>query len=205
MSMVDRAFLLSHPRFHQRNLKFIIETFLSNNYLLKFIFDTIHKRLKTLFSKRAKKQNADNSNDEEKKGWFIIPFIPNVTENFKHITNMINKKLAYFSLHKLAWIVKVQKDSLPINLNKNVVYKLTCKNCDASYVGQTKRKLITRVAEHKNDINKKTKNHSVITEHRLELKHDFDWQKPIILDKERFYYRRLTSEIINIKTQTNTQ
>jgi len=43
----------------------------------------------------------------------------------------------------------------------------------------------------------------VITEHRLEHKHDFDWNKPIILDKERFYYRRLTSEMINIKTQTN--
>jgi len=83
------------------------------------------------------------------------------------------------------------------------VYKLTCKNCDASYVGQTKRKLSTKVVEHKNDINKKTKNHSVITEHRLELNHDFDWQKLIILDKKRFYYRRLTSEMINIKTQTN--
>jgi len=98
MRMMDRAFLLSHPRFYQRNLKFIIETFLSNEYPLKFIFDTIHRRLKTLFSKHAKKQNADNSNDKGKKGWFIIPFIPNVTEKFKHIKNMINKKLAYFSL-----------------------------------------------------------------------------------------------------------
>jgi len=68
MSMVNRAFLLSHPKFHQRNLKFIIETFLSNKYPLKFIFYTIHRRLKTLFSKRAKKQNANNSNDEGKKG-----------------------------------------------------------------------------------------------------------------------------------------
>jgi len=43
----------------------------------------------------------------------------------------------------------------------------------------------------------------VIIEHRLELNHDFDWQKPTILDKERFYYGRLTLEMINIKTQTN--
>jgi len=34
------------------------------------------------------------------------------------------------------------------------------------YVGQTKRRLITRTAEHQKDI-KKTSNHSVITKHRL--------------------------------------
>jgi len=113
-------------------------------------------RLKTLFYKRSKKQNIDNLNDERKKGWFLIPFIPKVTENFKHITNILNSKLAYFSLHKLGWIVKAQKSSLSIESHKNVVYKLACKSCDASYVGrQMKRKLGTRISEHRNDINKK--------------------------------------------------
>jgi len=201
MNMVDRAFLLSHPGYHQDNLNFVVKTFLSNGYPLQFIFDTIQKRLKSLFNKRTKKQNTDNSNDNEKKGWFIIPFISKVTENFKHITNIINTKLAYFSLHKLGWIVKAQKDSLPILSNKNVVYRLACKNCNASYVGQTKRRLSTRISEHRNDINKKTSNHSVITEHKIDLNHDFDWDKPKILDKENYYFRRLTSEMINIKTQ----
>jgi len=34
--------------------------------------------------------------------------------------------------------------------NKDVVYKLCCKNCDASYVGQTSRQLKTRISEHRN-------------------------------------------------------
>jgi len=86
--------------------------------------------------------------------------------------------------------------------NKNVVYKLKCKNCDVTYIGQTKRRLSTRVAEHRKDINKKTPNHSVITNHRLEFHHDnFDWDNPSILDKED--YKRLISEMINIKTQKN--
>jgi len=203
MSMVDRAFLLSHPRFHHNNLKFIIETFLSNDYPLHFIFETIHNRLRILSKKRTKKQNLDNLNDDGKKSWFLIPFIPNVTEKFRHITNILNSKIVYFSLHKLGWIVKAQKDHLPTNFNKNVVYKLSCKHCDASYVGQTKRKLCTRVTEHKNDINKKTSNHSVITDHRRDLNHEFDWDNPMILDKEKYYFRRLTSEMINIKIQKN--
>jgi len=103
MSMVDRAFLLSHPRFHKKNLNFKIEMFLSNNYPLQFIFDTIRKRLKILFNKRTKKQNLDNINNDEKKGWFLIPFIPNVTDEFKRITK--KSKLTYVSLHKLGRIV----------------------------------------------------------------------------------------------------
>jgi len=111
--------------------------------------------------------------------------------------------MPFFSLHKLGRIIKAQKDTLPIGFNKNVVYKLNCKNCDVSYVGQTKRRLNTRASEHKKDINKKTSNHSVITEHRIEFNHEFEWENPIILDKEKQYYRRLISEMIYI-LQTDT-
>jgi len=52
-------------------------------------------------------------------------------------------------------MVKTQKDHLPIGMNKNVVYKLACKNCDVTYVGQTKRKLNTKIAEHKKKLTKK--------------------------------------------------
>jgi len=74
-----------------------------------------------------------------------------------------------------------------------------------AYVGQTKRKLNTRIAEHKKDINKKTFNHSVITEYRIEFDHDFDWENPKILDIEKHYQKRLMSEMINInKAQKKT-
>jgi len=60
------------------------------------------------------------------------------------------------------------------------------------------------VGEHKKDINRKTSNQSVLTEHRLGSNHEFDWENPTILDKEKQYYRRLISEMINIKTHNNT-
>jgi len=34
----------------------------------------------------------------------------------------------------------------------NVVYKINCQDCDASYVGQTKRILNTRISEYRNHI-----------------------------------------------------
>ncbi|EFN71070.1 hypothetical protein EAG_12774, partial [Camponotus floridanus] len=70
------------------------------------------------------------------------------------------------------------------------------------YVGQTKRLVKTRIAEHRNQINSCTQKNSVITEHRLQHKHDFDWEGVQILDNEPCYFRRLTSEMLFIRRQT---
>lgn len=72
----------------------------------------------------------------------------------------------------------------------------------ASYVGQTRRRLITRVNEHRNDIRKNTTN-SVITTHRLDFNHDFDWSYVEILDNESCFNKRLISEMF-IKRQINS-
>jgi len=58
----------------------------------------------------------------------------------------------------------------------------------------------TRIAVHKKNI-KETSNHSVITEHRLEYDHEFDWENPKILDIEKHYNKRLLSEMINQSTE----
>jgi len=68
-----------------------------------------------------------------------------------------------------------------------------------AYVGQTKRKLNTRIAEHKRNkkgINKNTFSHSIITEYRIEFDHDFDRENPKILDIKKHYLKRLMSKIM---------
>jgi len=82
-----------------------------------------------------------------------------------------------------------------------VVYRITCQNCDASYIGQTKRKLRTRTKEHNSDIRKKNGSPSVITEHRLNLNYDFEWDSIKLIDNERSYHKRLISEMVHIKKQ----
>jgi len=82
-------------------------------------------------------------------------------------------------MNKLSEIIKAQKDPLPKLSNMNVVYKISCKICDAFYMEQTCRQLKTRISEYKNHILKNTSTHSVITEHRLQFNHDFDWEKTL--------------------------
>ncbi|EZA46481.1 hypothetical protein X777_00115, partial [Ooceraea biroi] len=97
--------------------------------------------------------------------------------------------------------IKVKKDPIEKMSHCNVVYKISCCDCEASYVGQTKRQLSTRVNEHKKDINKKSGSPSVISTHRMNFGHNFKWNDVQILDEEDSFRRRLISEMINIKRQ----
>jgi len=72
---------------------------------------------------------------------------------------------------------------------------------EATYVGQTKRQLGTRIHKHIKDINKKSGVLSVISDHRLDYDHDMNWNEVEIVDTEPSYGKRLISEMINIKKQ----
>ncbi|KYN19622.1 hypothetical protein ALC57_08098 [Trachymyrmex cornetzi] len=131
-----------------------------------------------------------------------------ISEPRKKIKNYLKKyntiRVAHQGFNKLNSIIKVQKDKLKKMLHTNVVYKIFCKDCDATYVGQTSRTLKTRIGEHKNHINWNTQQRSVIAEHRLEYSHEFDWNNIKILDEENMLDKRLTSEMIYIQKQKNS-
>ena len=71
--------------------------------------------------------------------FFNVPYVPTVSERFNHIIGNLDMKISYTGTNKLNKFIKVHKDSLPKNTHNNVVYKISCGDCDASYVDQTKR------------------------------------------------------------------
>uniref|UniRef100_A0ABD2XLW9 GIY-YIG domain-containing protein n=1 Tax=Trichogramma kaykai TaxID=54128 RepID=A0ABD2XLW9_9HYME len=76
-----------------------------------------------------------------------------------------------------------------------VVYSLKCKDCPASYVGETKRRFAVRINEHKNA----KEENSVVAAHTTKcIGHTFDWDATKILDNESNGKRRLISEMLYI-------
>lgn len=204
ISLIDRAFRLSHPIFHQKNLEFVVCILLRNGYPLSFIFSILAERIKTLiFSGDNDKNTETNITDTHTKFFFNIPYVPNFSEQFLPVVRDLQMKLSYTGLNKMNKLIHPLKDQLQKELHNNVVYKISCNDCDASYVGQTSRLLKTRIAEHRNHISRNTNQHSVITDHRL-TNHEFAWDEVEILDEERIYGKRLVSEMIFIKRQTNS-
>ena len=201
-SLFDRAILLSHPSFYQQNLKFIIDILLNNGYPIDLIFSKMRGRLKKLFFES--KDNGTPVLEKKERRIITLPYIKKVSETVASAIDKNQFLIGYKCLNRLNGIIKRHKDKDPKEANNNVIYKINCNDCDATYVGQTKRKLRTRVNEHRKNINKDASEYSVITEHRIEQNHNFDWDNPEILDHKQNYYKRLISEMIHIKSQKNS-
>lgn len=77
---------------------------------------------------------------------------------------------------------------------------MSCGDCDATYVGQSKRQLTTRVDEHRNSVRRGASN-SVIAD-CIRFNHNFEWDDVKIVDTEKEYKKRLISEMISIKRQS---
>jgi len=197
--LIDRAFLLSHPKFHKKNIVFFIGILLENGYPFDLIFEKVKIRLKTLIYSNS---NSDiynkNGSDIINKKIMIIPYIKKISELVATTIEKSQYTIGYRVFNHLGGFVKVHKDTNNVLTNNNVVYKISCKDCDASYVRQTKRQLKTRVKEHSNNL-KSLSSPSVITEHILQHSHTFDWENVKILDNESNYYKRSVSEILHIK------
>ena len=121
----------------------------------------------------------------------------NVT-NFTKLSNIFKKyNISTIPVvnKTLKSIIKLGKDSTNKWEQTNIVYKFNCKNCTATYIGESKRALRVRINEHKN----KKNSESVVCEHQLEFNHEFDWENTKIVDYVSDYRKRLTSEMIHIK------
>lgn len=169
-SLTDRAIKLSHPMYHQKNLRFIVMTLLNNGYPLELIFSKINNRLKTLFRTEKNKTNVVDTTSVRKK-IISFPYIKNASEI---VTSSIDRNqftIGYRCLNNLSRLIRRHKDKDDRDSSNNVVYKIRCNDCDASYVSQTKRQIKTRVSEHKRNAMLDISRHSVITNHMLEFNH----------------------------------
>jgi len=157
--LIDRTILLSHPEFHEKNLKGVINTLLDNCFPLPLIFSTINKRIKTLTNTMVRETNIeddlkDKLSNKDRMSFFIIPYVKSISERFLLITKKFGFNVAYSIPNTLHRFIKRGKDKINLIAQMDCVYKIKCSNCDNSYVGQTKRQLGIRLKEQKSDIKK---------------------------------------------------
>ena len=82
----------------------------------------------------------------------------------------------------------------------NVIYQLDCKNCEAVYVGESKRTLSVRTNEHISAIKSASQRSHTYTytsaEHYWKYNHDFDWNNKRVLDFEKNWKTKIIKEAI---------
>jgi len=143
----------------------------------------------------------DNANFDTERKIIVVPYVNPISEMIQANIDKFKAMIGFRCINKLNKFVKVHKDQNHILSKNNVVYKISCNDCEASYVGQTKRQLNTRLKKHKNNVKQDKSKHSVISEHIIKYNHTFDWNNMRIMDRESNYFKRIVSEMIHIKEQ----
>ena len=155
------------------------------------------KTTKKLFNTH---DNIENTN--RNRSFIALPYVKELENFINYFFKKQNTNVIYSTKNKLNKIMKLGKDKTKICDNVNVVYKINCKNCDASYVGQTCRRLDVRIKEHTRKYNMQDDNFSLYT-HKIDNNHNIDFSNIKILDTEYNRGIRLFSEAFFIHTQKN--
>ena len=78
-----------------------------------------------------------------------IPYIKGVSEKVKKTLNKVNIKTAFKPMRTLGHIFKKPKDRTNNWQKRGIVYKVKCKSCEFTYVGESKLSWNSRGKEHK--------------------------------------------------------
>ena len=122
-----------------------------------------------------------------------IPYIRGTSENIARILRPCNIRVAQKPMFTLRRLLTKVKDKDEPEDRPGTVYKIKCSDCQATYIGETGRKLTTRLNEHKRASKKGDVNNN-IAEHHLKTSHTIDWDSATCLTYSIEYYQRITLE-----------
>ena len=103
----------------------------------------------------------------------------------------------------LSSIFRKSKDPIDFEEKRGLVYQISCRDCDAIYIGETGRSVKTRKREHVGAVRNFDLEKSALCQHVLEHDHEIDWENVEILNSEPHANRRRTAEsfLINQKAK----
>ncbi|XP_053698993.1 uncharacterized protein LOC128745963 [Sabethes cyaneus] len=195
IALIDRAIKLSDPKNRPCAIKTVKSILKINHYpewfVQKILKTRVHKFYNTLEITKQTEENIKFASSA---------YIPGLSEKLHKILRKHNVELAFKPLDKIKHrVFSKLKDPIPPSKQKNVVYSIPCGTDDGIvYIGQTGRRLETRIAEHKNDAKKKEAK-SGLAQHTIQSGHIFDFDNTRILERVENQESRETAEMFHIK------
>jgi len=137
----------------------------------------------------------------------VVPYLKGLSEAFARILKSHGIATANRPHRTLRNFVVHPKDKVRDEEKTELIYRVPCKNCSSSYVGETGRKFGLRVKEHKKEVDSFTAgtqnrasraressvtHKSAITDHAVEENHVIDWDKAKVVDREAQMNKRGT-------------
>ena len=150
--------------------------------------------------RRAMSQEARTpaQQEQDNRPIAVLPYIGPGSEKLKRICARHNIKVVFSSKETLRRSLCQTAPKTELNETKNCVYEVPCLGCETAYIGQTKRHLKVRLAEHKRSLQMAETSTSGIAQHCWDHSHGADWGNTKVLCREANRYRREIRESIEM-------
>ncbi len=130
----------------------------------------------------------------------MLPHTEGVSEDIRWVCRKFGLKDVFRSgLSSRSMLTRV-KDTLAMEKRSKVVYQIPC-SCGKKYIGETVRRLETRMKEHRDACQKGTLEKSALAEHAWENRHPIKWEEATVTDQARTLKELLLKETIHIRLQ----
>jgi len=139
-----------------------------NNFVRRYIKQT-----------NPRQQPRSLQNDDKSK-WRSIPYINTVSEATARILAPYGIKVAHKPTSTLRGQLMKPKTPLEASEKSAVVYRINCKKCVTNYVGETGKRLGTRLHEHECAI-RRQEGSSQLWMHMVEADHQFNFPEANVI------------------------
>ena len=180
-------------------LTYLSDVFVQNGYPA-----TVVHRI--LFEEKEKDNTVSEKIDFARV--FYAPYHPRARKLYRILEEQFSITPVYQKTRTLGDLLLRKCRGIEKQYMKNTVYKIPCKACDISYIGQSKNSIKTRTGQHKQmckpawkkRILKSSKKDNGLAYHHHKTGHEFDFENVQIIIQEKSYWRRLIREGISINT-----
>ena len=149
-------------------------------------------------NKKNNKNNHENiTQNQDYTNLKKLPWIPNICPKLKHEFKKIGKHIA-FTLGKNLQQIFCQKNKRKLlPYSQPGVYQLDCL-CNGKYIGESKKRVLTRHIEHQEDSMSGKWESLGATEHMKECHGQFDWLHPKTICISPHMYKRKICKALEI-------
>nr|VZI31627.1 unnamed protein product [Spirometra erinaceieuropaei] len=125
--------------------------------------------------------------------WRALPYIDGVSEAVSRLLRPLGIGIAHRPESTIRHLVMRPKAPLPLGETTNVIYRIRCNSCEVNYIGETGKRLQTRVGEHMTPV-RRMDPLSLVAEHCADAGHTFAFQHAEILGRGNDRIARETIE-----------
>ena len=131
----------------------------------------------------------------------MLPYVAGISEDVRRVCRRFGLKVIFKSGRSLRSVLTKVKDTLPAEKQSKVVYQIPC-SCGRAYIGETTRRLETRMKEHQDACCRGMVEKSAVAEHAWEHHHPIEWEGTRVIDRAGRSKEFQLTEALHIQTAT---